>query len=120
MLQSSVLIGLHGLYHSPRSVLYHAHLCAYNIQVKIDFDPKKAASNLKKHGVSFDEAATCLLDPQALVRDDPDARDEVRLLLLGMSHTGRLITVCYTLRDEEAIRLISARPATKKEEKNYA
>jgi hypothetical protein len=88
--------------------------------MKIDFDPKKAASNLQKHGVSFEEAATCLLDPSALVRDDPDARGEARLVLLGMSHAGRLLTVCYTLHDEEVVRLISARPATKREEKSYA
>ena len=88
--------------------------------MQIDFDPKKATANLKKHGVSFDEAITCLLDPLALVRDDPDARGEVRLILMGISHAGRLLTVCYTLRDEEAIRLISARKATKKEEKSYA
>lgn len=88
--------------------------------MKIDFDPKKAASNLKKHGVSFDEAATSLLDPQALVREDFDAQNEMRFVLLGMSHLGRLLTVCYTLRDEEVIRLISARKATKKEEKDYA
>lgn len=88
--------------------------------MKIEFDPKKAASSLKKHGLSFDEAASCLLDPLALVRDDPDAGDEVRLVLLGMSHAGRLLTVCYTLREEDTIRLISARKATKKEERYYA
>lgn len=88
--------------------------------MRIDFDPKKATSNLKKHRVSFDEAATCLLDPLALVRDDPDARGEMRLVLQGMSYTGRLLVVCYSLRDEETIRLISARRATKKEEMNYA
>jgi uncharacterized protein len=88
--------------------------------VRIEFDPKKAASNLKKHGVSFDEAASCLLDPLALVRDDPDAGGEVRLVLVGMSLVGRLLTVCYTLCDEETVRLISARKATKKEEKSYA
>ncbi len=86
----------------------------------IEFDRKKAASNFKKHGVSFDEAASCLLDPMALVRDDPDATNEIRLILLGMSHAGRLLTVCYTLRDEQAVRLISARKATKKEESAYA
>jgi uncharacterized protein len=88
--------------------------------MKIDFDPKKAAGNLKKHGVSFDEAASCLMDPLALVRNDPDAQGEARLVLLGMSHAGRLLIVCYALRDEEVIRLISARRATKKEEKSYA
>ena len=61
-----------------------------------------------------------MLDPLALVRDDPDARGEMRLVLLGMSHTGRLLIVCYTLRDEETVRLISARKATKKEVKYYA
>lgn len=86
----------------------------------IEFDPKKAASNLKKHGVSFEEAATCLLDPLARVRADPDAVNELRLTLLGMSHVGRLLVVCYTLRSDEAIRLISARKATKKEANSYA
>lgn len=75
---------------------------------------------MKKHGVPFDEAASCLLDPLALVRDDPDAGNEVRLVLLRMSHSGRLLTVCYTLRDEETVRLISARKATKKEVSYYA
>jgi uncharacterized DUF497 family protein len=88
--------------------------------VRIEFDPKKAASNLKKHGVSFEEAASCLLDPLALVKDDPDAKDELRLILLGMSQAGRLLTVCYTLRGDEAIRLISARKATRKEVTSYA
>lgn len=68
----------------------------------------------------FDEAASCLLDPLALVQDDPDAENEVRLVLLGMSHAGRLLTVCYTLREEDTVRLISARKATKKEVKYYA
>jgi uncharacterized DUF497 family protein len=88
--------------------------------VRIEFDPKKAAGNLKKHGVSFEEAASCLLDPLTLVKDDPDAKDELRLILLGMSQAGRLLTVCYTLRGDEAIRLISARKATRKEVTSYA
>lgn len=89
--------------------------------MQIEFDPKKAASNLKKHGVTFEEASTCLLDPLALVHEDFDAEDEMRFVLLGMSHVGRLLTVCYTLRnDDQIIRLISARTATKKEEKYYA
>ncbi len=61
-----------------------------------------------------------MLDPLARVRNDPDAPDELRLVLLGMSHAGRLITVCYTLLDDEVIRLISARKATKKEVMSYA
>lgn len=88
--------------------------------MKIGFDPKKAAGNLKKHGVPFDEAASCLLDPLALVQNDPDAENEMRLVLLEVSHAGLLLTLCYTLRDEETVRLISARKATKKEVKYYA
>ena len=86
----------------------------------IEFDPKKATTNFQKHGVSFDEAASCLLDPMALVREDPDAKGELRLVLVGMSRLARLITVCYTLRGEDSIRLISARAATRNEEKQYA
>ena len=87
--------------------------------MNIEFDPTKAASNLKKHGVAFDEASAALLDPLALVIEDPDAVGEARWLVMGMSDLG-LLTVCYTLRDEETIRLISARKATIKEKKYYA
>lgn len=84
----------------------------------IEFDQKKATSNLKKHGVTFDEAASALLDPMALVRKDEDANNELRFLLVGMSNNGHLLTVCYTLR-VEVIRLISARLATKNERGQY-
>jgi uncharacterized protein len=82
-------------------------------------DPAKSAINERKHGVSFDEAVTCLLDPMALVREDHDATDEYRYVLVGMSESGRVLTVCYTMRGEMP-RIISARKATKKEEKYYA
>lgn len=85
----------------------------------IEFDSRKATSNLKKHGVSFDDAATVLLDPMALVREDDDAEGEARYVAVGMSKAGHLITVCYTLRDEETIRLISARSATTNERRQY-
>jgi len=86
--------------------------------MSIEFDQTKAASNLKKHGVSFDDAASALLDTMALVREDEDAKDELRFLLVGMSNMGRLLTVCYTLR-ASVIRLISARLATKNERRQY-
>jgi uncharacterized DUF497 family protein len=86
----------------------------------IEWDSKKAASNLKKHGVSFEEAATALLDPLAKAREDPDAEDEPRWILLGMSTKPRLLSVCYTLRRDDCIRLIAAREATRKEAKDYA
>jgi uncharacterized DUF497 family protein len=88
--------------------------------MEIEFDPAKARSNLKKHGISFEEAKSCLLDSSARVCEDPDARDEVRYVLIGMSEKLRLLTVVYALRDEETVRLISARKATGKEEKAYA
>ena len=89
--------------------------------MQVEFDPDKAARNLKKHGVSFDEAVGSLLDPMALVREDEDARGEARFVLVGRSGEGRLLTVCYTLRDDdETIRLISARASTRGEERQYA
>ena len=88
--------------------------------MKIEFEPEKAQSNLRKHGVSFEEAKTCLLDSFALVIEDPDARGEARYVLVGMSEKLHLLTVVYALRGEEAVRLISARKATTKEEKAYA
>jgi uncharacterized protein len=88
--------------------------------MQVEFDPKKDAANLKKHGVSLDEAAESLLDPLALVREDGTAEGEARFVLVGLSHDGRLLTVCYTLREEETIRLISGREATRREERQYA
>jgi uncharacterized DUF497 family protein len=88
--------------------------------MQVEFDPNKAAINLKKHGVSLGEATGSLLDPSALVREDEDAEGEVRFVLVSMSREGRLLTVCYTLREEETIRLISARRSTRREERQYA
>jgi uncharacterized DUF497 family protein len=87
--------------------------------MKIEFDANKAAINLVKHGISFDEAQTCLLDTQALVFEDNDTEGENRWVLLGISNKARLLVVIYTVRGE-SIRLISARKPTKKEVKNYA
>lgn len=85
----------------------------------VEYDPAKAASNLKKHGVSFDEAATALLDSVALAIEDPDAEGERRWVLEGMSNKARLLTVVYALRHQR-IRLISARDSTKRETRTYA
>lgn len=85
----------------------------------VEYDPAKAASNLKKHGVSFDEAATALLDSVALAIEDPEAEGERRWVLIGMSNKARLLTVVYALRHQR-IRLISARDSTKRETRTYA
>jgi len=87
--------------------------------MEIESDPEKYARNLKKHGVYFVEAASCLLDPHALVFEDIDAIGENRWVLLGMSSQARLLVVVYTLRGD-SIRLISARKPTKKEASRYA
>ena len=91
----------------------------HNRQVEIEFDPRKAVANLRKHRVSFEEAAGCLLDAHALVMEDERSENESRWILVGMSPRARLLTVVYTLRDDNQ-RLISARKATTKERKSYA
>jgi uncharacterized protein len=90
------------------------------MHMEIEWDADKAASNLRKHGVSFEEAATALLDPMALAHEDSSAEGESRWVLLGMSAQPRLLTVVYTLRGQDRIRLISARRATRKEAGQYA
>ena len=87
--------------------------------MEIEFDLNKATLNLQKHGVELNEGIGALLDSRALTRHDPDSRGEVRWLTLGMSRTGGLLVVVWTERGD-AVRLISARKATKQEEKTYA
>lgn len=86
----------------------------------IEWDPKKARLNLAKHDVCFEEASTALLDPAALAIEDRSSRSEHRWILVGRSSESRLLTVVYTLREQERIRLISARRATRKEAETYA
>ena len=88
--------------------------------MEIEWDSEKATSNLQKHGVSFEEASTALLDPLALAQEDATSEGEPRWVLIGMSARARLLTVIYTLRRPDRIRLISARKATRKEANYYA
>lgn len=84
-----------------------------------EWDTSKSAANDAKHGVTFDEAASCFDDPGALVRpDDAHSDTEDRLLLVGLSRMSRLLSVVYTMRGE-SIRLISARRATPREARHY-
>lgn len=90
----------------------------------VEWDPGKAAANLRKHGVSFEEAATVFRDSLSATAADPDhSVDEDRYVTFGMSARGRLLVVAHTERGEK-IRLISARLATKREriiyEEGYA
>jgi uncharacterized DUF497 family protein len=86
-----------------------------------EWDKRKAAANLKKHGVSFEEAKSVFLDERAKLIDDPDhSESEDRMVLLGLSYALRLLVVCHCYRGEGGvIRIISARKATAKESKSY-
>lgn len=86
-----------------------------------EWNKSKAASNLKKHGVSFEEARSVFYDTEARLIEDPDhSEDEDRYILLGFSSTARILLVCHCYRaDNNIIRIISARKATKKEAKYY-
>jgi uncharacterized DUF497 family protein len=88
--------------------------------MEIEYHKEKAEANSRKHGVSFEEAATVLLDERALVMEDSYTVGEPRWILMGMSDKARLLTVIYTLRTPETIRLISARKSTRKESQYYA
>ena len=89
--------------------------------IKFEWNPAKAASNLKKHGVSFEEAQTVFYDEFAVqFYDDPHYAEEDRFLLLGMSSGAHLLLVCHCERDGgDIIRIISARKATKHESAHY-
>lgn len=89
-----------------------------------EWDPRKATANAAKHGVTFDDAVTVFVDPNAL--DGPDlvhSAIEARCLRLGRAANGRMLMVAYTVRrgddDAEKIRLISARRASRRERAAY-
>ena len=86
--------------------------------MRFQFDPAKAAGNLKKHGVSFADAEGVFYDPLAIHQLDPDSDDEERFIAVGMGSAGTILVVIYALRGED-IRLISARRATRHEVKSY-
>jgi len=87
--------------------------------MKIEWDPKKGKLNLRKHRVSFEEAATALSDPMAATGTDPDhSITEERYVTFGVSERGRLLVVAHT-EEDEMIRIISARIASKGERELY-
>jgi uncharacterized protein len=86
--------------------------------VAIDFDPKKNAINLRKHGVPLSEGDGVLSDPLALTIEDATAADERRFVTVGTNIFGLLMVVVWTGRGED-IRLISVRRATPKERRSY-
>ncbi|MFZ4536093.1 BrnT family toxin [Propionivibrio sp.] len=86
-----------------------------------EWDDDKATANVKKHGISFEEAKSVFQDERAKLINDPDhSEDDDRFVLLGLSETLRLLVVCHCYRGEnQVIRIISARKATTKESKSY-
>lgn len=89
--------------------------------IRFEWDPKKDAINIRKHKVSFEEAKTVFYDENARIIADPDhSETEDRFIILGLSQSLKLLVVCHCYRaQDEIIRIISARKATKNESKSY-
>ena len=89
-------------------------------QIRFEWDPRKARSNERKHGISFEEARSVFFDEQALLLEDPQPlNEEKRFVLLGVSASFRLLVVVHALRERDVIRIISARKATRLETREY-
>ncbi len=87
--------------------------------MQFEWDPKKTANNLRKHGISFKEAATVFGDPLSMTFEDPDhSIDEHRYITIGESRQRRVLIVAHTDRGR-VIRIISARKATRRERQFY-
>lgn len=96
----------------------------YNIimdTIKFEWDENKNTINKQKHKISFEEAKTVFYDEDALVIDDPEhSTEEERFIILGFSQKANLLVVCHCYRaSDSVIRIISARKATKAEQKQY-
>ena len=96
----------------------------YNVRMdnlEFEWDSRKDKSNVKKHGVSFEDARAAFYDETAIVFQDPDhSDDEDRFILLGQSGKAGVLVVCHFVRDDDSVvRIISARRADKQEETNY-
>lgn len=89
--------------------------------IRFTWDDRKAETNQKKHGITFEEARTVFYDENARLMHDPDHSDqEDRFLILGLSNNSRLLLVVHCYREvEDIIRIISARKATKNERNQY-
>lgn len=90
-------------------------------KIIFEWDENKSKNNIIKHRVSFNEAKTVFLDEHArVIPDKESSKKENRFIILGLSHTLKLLVVCHCYREsEEVIRIISARKATRKESKTY-
>lgn len=91
----------------------------YKNRVKFDWDRKKAALKLRKHGVSFEEASTCFDDPAGCYFRNDTPSYEDRLILIGMSEKSRLLFIVHAEVGRDAIRIVSARKASPAQRKIY-
>jgi uncharacterized DUF497 family protein len=90
------------------------------MSVRFEWNSEKAALNISKHEVSLEEASTVFDDPLARIFDDPDhSVEERREIIIGRSIKGELLLVCFLEREEDLIRIISARSLTITERKDY-
>ena len=91
------------------------------IELRFEWDPAKSTGNLRRHGVSFEDASTVFVDENAILINDPDhSLEEDRFILLGLSGSLRILVVCHCYRAEgQLIRIISARKADGQERKVY-
>jgi uncharacterized DUF497 family protein len=88
--------------------------------MRFEWDPAKAEKNIRKHDVSFDEAVTVFKDPLALIfNDEAHSEEEHREIIIGRSALRRMLLVCFVERLQDIVRIISARPATRQEIKDY-
>ena len=89
--------------------------------LRFEWDRRKADVNARKHGVTFEQAQTAFFDEHGLIISDPEhSAAEERFILLGATTASKLVVVCHCYRDDEdVIRLISARKATRAERANY-
>jgi uncharacterized protein len=105
---------------SPWREMYNVRTLAME-ELRFEWDPAKAKRNLREHGVSFEEAESVFSDDFAILVADPDhSRDEDRFVLVGLSAGLRILVVVHCYRDQNVIRIISARRATPSERAQYA
>ncbi len=103
----------------PEALLATEDKCLYTLAVRFEWDPQKAAANLRAHRISFAEAVTVLEDAFALTREDPDAVEEQRFVTLGLSDQANLLVVVYPYRGPDNVRVISAWKARKRQRELY-
>ena len=89
--------------------------------LKFEWDDNKNKTNIEKHGISFEEAASVFQDDDALIISDEDhSESEERFVLIGFSYRANLLVVCHCYRNKDSIiRIISARKADRKERQEY-